>query len=67
MITEILTEPPLFDFSDVVLVDTDQVGCIVKTWRGQYGEYNYDVYVRSYNAIKNYKENQIRRYPFGKY
>ena len=25
-------------------------------------EYNYDVYVREYNAIKNYKEKEIQRY-----
>ena len=35
----------------------------VSKYAAQYfKEHNYDVYVRSYNAIKNYKEDEIERY-----
>ncbi len=54
-----------FTFGDIVVVDDIEIGIIVKSWihpteKGK--EYNYDVYVREYNAIKNYKEKEIQRY-----
>lgn len=45
-------------FGDIVVVDDIQIGVIVKCWTGK----NYDVYVRSYNTIKSYAENDIQRY-----
>lgn len=49
-----------FTFGDIVVVDKIEIGVIVKCWAGK--EFNYDVYVREYNGIKNYKENEIERY-----
>ncbi len=50
-----------FCFGDIVVVDDIQIGVVVKCWNGTSGN-NYDVYVRSYNDIKNYKEFEIERY-----
>lgn len=50
-----------FCFGDIVVVDDIQIGVVVKSWCGMTIN-NYDVYVRSYNSIKNYKENEIERY-----
>lgn len=49
-----------FCFGDIVVVDKIQIGVIVKSWVGKTN--NYDVYVRSYNGIKNYNESKIERY-----
>ena len=50
-----------FCFGDIVVVDDIQIGVIVKSWCGRTVN-DYDVYVRSYNKIKNYKEFEIERY-----
>lgn len=50
-----------FCFGDIVVVDDIQIGVVVKCWCGMTVN-NYDVYVRSYNTIKNYKEFEIERY-----
>ena len=53
-----------FTFGDIVVVDEIEIGVIVKSWihpTDTKKEYNYDVYVRDYNGIKNYKE-EIQRY-----
>lgn len=55
-----------FLFGDIVVVDTDQIGVVVKTWQ-QYTQesgttHSYDVYVRSYNCVSEYKESDIERY-----
>lgn len=50
-----------FCFGDIVVVDDIQIGVVVKCWENYY-EPNYDIYVRSYNSIKNYKEDEIQRY-----
>lgn len=50
-----------FCFGDIVIVDDFQIGVIVKSWCGT-EENDYDVYVRSYNEIINYKESEIQRY-----
>jgi hypothetical protein len=55
-----------FQFSNVVVVDDDQVGVIVKTWGGD-GGYNYDVYVRGYNGVKNYQEKEIQHFVYSKH
>ena len=47
-----------FCFGDIVVVDDIQIGVIVKCWEDGIC----DVYVRSYNGIKNYHEDEIQRY-----
>ena len=51
-------------FGDIVVVDEIQIGVVVKCWgRSLMGSPpSYDVYVRSYNAILNYTENNVERY-----
>ena len=51
-----------FAFGDIVIVDDIEIGVIVKSWISSNHSYNYDVYVREYNTIKNYKEEEIERY-----
>ena len=54
-----------YTFGDIVIVDDIEICVIVKCWihNTDVGkEFNYDVYVREYNRIKNYKENEIERY-----
>lgn len=51
-------------FGDIVVVDGENIGVVVKCW----GVSNkgtgptYEVYVRMYNAIKDYDEKEIERY-----
>lgn len=52
---------PLYLFGDIVVVDESLIGVIVKTWENSKGYY-YEVYVRNYNGIKEYQENEIDRY-----
>lgn len=52
-----------FQFSNVVVVDDNQIGVIVKSWANE----TYDVYVRSYNGVKEYKQNDIRHFVYDKY
>lgn len=47
-------------FGDIVVVDEDQIGVVVKNWGGR--EPHVEVYVRSYNLIKDYPLNQVERY-----
>lgn len=51
-----------FCFGDIVVVDENQIGVIVKCWCSNTLGNTYDVYVRSYNGIKDYPENAIHRY-----
>lgn len=51
-----------FQFGNVVVVDDDQIGVIVKSW----GNNSHDVYVRSYNGIRTYTANEIRHYVYSK-
>lgn len=48
-------------FGDIVVVDEINIGVIVKSWTGK-GCVNHDVYVRVYNGIKNFREEDIHRY-----
>lgn len=50
-----------FLFGDIVVVDDNQIGVIVKSWEDKVGFY-YEIYVRSYNCIKDYREEEIERY-----
>jgi len=54
-----------FTFGDIVIVEENLIGVVVKSW----GEsllgtkpVHHEVYVRSYNSIKEYEEYQMRRY-----
>ena len=49
-----------FCFGDIVVVDGENIGVVVKSWTGK--EPNHDVYVRMYNKIVNYKESEMQRY-----
>ena len=55
----------IFQFSNVVVVDDDLIGVIVKTWKGE-SEYTYEVYVRSYNMVREYAESEIRHFIYSK-
>jgi hypothetical protein len=52
-------------FGDIVVVDKENIGVIVKSWITQQGDkekVNHEVYVREYNGIKEYPESKIKRY-----
>lgn len=50
-------------FGDIVVVDNENIGVVVKSWIGNTPDKNnHDVYVRIYNGVKNYKESEIERY-----
>jgi len=48
----------------MVIVENDLIGVVVKSFcrSDKDSELNYDIYVRMYNNIKNYPENQVERY-----
>lgn len=54
-----------FCFGDIVVVEENLIGVVVKSWvtfsQGKKIN-NYDVYVRIKNDIQNYKEEEIERY-----
>ena len=51
-----------FCFGDIVVVEENLIGVVVKSWitysKGEKIR-NYDVYVRMKNAIQNYREEEI--------
>ena len=52
-------------FGDIVVVEENLIGVVVKCWIGSALTKpirKYDVYVREYNSIKQYDENNIERY-----
>lgn len=49
-------------FGDIVVVEKDLIGVIVKTWYNDRRGYHYEVYVRNYRGIKEYDEKDIDRY-----
>jgi hypothetical protein len=51
-----------FQFSNVVVVDDDQIGVIVKSW----ADGKHDVYVRSYNGVREYPESEIKHFIYSK-
>lgn len=59
-----------FQFGNIVVVDDEEIGVIVKSWFGDNSEdgwiNSHDVYVRSYNGVKCYKESEIRHYVYSK-
>lgn len=55
-----------FFFADIVVVNTDEIGCIVKTWHNHRRGYHYEVYIRSLNRITEFDEAEIQRYVVSK-
>lgn len=57
-----------FQFGNVVVVDENQIGVIVKSWGkgSQTGYYTHDVYVRSYNEVRCYPEGEIKHFVYSK-
>lgn len=51
-----------FNFGNVVVVDGDQIGVVVKSW----GNGAHEVYVRSANCIYDYHENDMQHYLYSK-
>ena len=52
-----------FCFGDIVVVDGELIGVVVKSWCGNTKrEPHYDVYVRMYNTIRGYGESEMERY-----
>ena len=51
-----------FLFGDIVVVDGNLIGVIVKSWQSSFSGNHYEVYVRNYNCIKDYDEVDIARY-----
>ncbi len=57
---------PIFQFSNVVVVDKNMIGVIVKSWGDRIKGYDYDVYVRGYNSLVNYHEKEIKHFVYSK-
>lgn len=56
-------------FGDIVIVEGDKIGVIVKSWITQLSpvnskreKVNHEVYVRIYNSVREYPETKIERY-----
>ena len=52
-------------FGDIVVVENNLIGVIVKSWitySNGIKVKNYDVYVRMKNSVCNYREEDIQRY-----
>lgn len=49
-----------FTFGDIVVVEKELIGVVVKCWTGS--KHSYEVYVRNYNSIEVYEEKDIERY-----
>lgn len=49
-------------FGDIVVIENSLIGVVVKSWKNLNNEVSYDVYVREYNNIKNYNEDEVERY-----
>ena len=61
---------PIFQFSNVVVVDKHMIGVIVKTYgasiTGTKRGIHYEVYVRAYNGIREYDEEEIEHMVYDK-
>ncbi len=58
---------PKFQFSNVVVVRKNLVGVIVKTWGASKNRgVHYDVYVRSWNRIEEFDEEEIKHLVYDK-
>lgn len=50
-----------FCFGDIVVVEGNLIGVVVKSWIEK-DCVTHDVYVREFDAINNYRENDMQRY-----
>ncbi len=50
-----------YAFGDIVIVDNENIGVVVKSWIRDSG-INYEIYVRMYNTINEYDETEVERY-----
>lgn len=51
-----------FLFGDIVVVDKNIIGVVLKTWENFHNVYTYDVYNRMTNLITTYNETSMERY-----
>lgn len=51
-----------FYFGDIVVVEADLVGVVVKCWADK----TYEVYVRSMNGVASFGADDMRRFCHGK-
>jgi hypothetical protein len=51
-----------FQFGNVVVVDDDQIGVIVKSWANG----THQVYVRNLNGVMLYRATEIRHFIYSK-
>lgn len=52
-----------FTFGDIVVIEENLIGVIVKSWVSINPKcIKHEVYVREFNCIKEYKEDEIQRY-----
>jgi hypothetical protein len=62
-----MNQIPKFQFSNVVVVRKNLVGVIVKTWGASKNRgVHYDVYVRSWNRIEEFDEDEIKHLVYNK-
>lgn len=47
-----------FYFGDLVIVDNGLLGVVIRMW----SDCTYDIFVRSYDSIVKYKEDDIQKY-----
>ena len=57
---------PIFQFGNIVVVDDGQIGVIVKTWKNISDSFFYAVYVRNYNNVRQFSEEEIHHYVYSK-
>lgn len=51
-----------FCFGDIVVVNGDEIGVVVKCWQGNMHGNNYDVYCRMTDSVVNFPESRVQRY-----
>jgi hypothetical protein len=52
-----------FLFGDIVIINKNQIGVIVKTWKkSSLNTYEYEIYNRMTNCIETYLEKDVERY-----
>ena len=57
-----MNEKAKYLFGDIVVVEEKLIGVVVKTWHNEKRGFHYEVYVRSFNRIKEYDEKDVARY-----
>ena len=58
---------PKFQFSNVVVVRKNLIGVVVKTWGASKNRgIHYEVYVRSWNRIEEFDEEEIKHLVYDK-